>query len=326
MHKMYNYTSCFAQSINSYIFSRRSVGYLFDNPAYWLYRFDQFCDANRISTAYITRKLFIDWASAIPNETKTTQYNRLTALRCFSIYLNSHGVNSYVAHTLPRPEKKVPYLMDDKDILSFFEQVDSYHTCSTIKSFNRLEKEYKIIFRLIFCCGLRSSEACTLKSSNVDLANGKLTIIHSKGDKDRIVYLSEDLNKLCSDYKVWLDTQVSEATEWFFPGKKLNNHIPNTSLNRKFNEFWNATEISKYCDKKPTVHSFRHAFVIKRINLWMSQNIELRVMMPYLSNYLGHSGPMETHYYYHVVKEAFEVIKSKDTFANEVIPEVKEYE
>lgn len=326
MHKTYNYKSCFAKSIKSYISTKRSVGYLFDNPAYWLYRFDQFCDKYKISTSGISRKLFNDWASSIPHETKITQNNRLTALRCFSIYLNSRGVNSYVAHTLPRPEKKVPYLMEDKDILAFFQQVDSYHTSSTVDSFTRLEKEYKIIFRLIFCCGLRNSEACTLKSSNVDLTSGKLTLIHSKGDKDRIVHMSEDLKQLCLEYKTWLDTQTSENKEWFFPGNKMNEHVLNTSLNRKFNEFWNATEISKHCDKKPTVHSLRHAFVIKRINLWMSQNIDLRVMMPYLSKYLGHTGPMETHYYYHLINEAFEIVKSKDTYANEVIPEVKKYE
>lgn len=326
MHKSYNYSSCFAQYITSYISNRRSLGYLFDNPAYWLYRFDQFCEVNKVDTPTLSKELFDAWASINENETKTTQCNRLTALKCFSIYLNSKGIKSYVPHTLPHPEKRVPYLMENEDISAFFIQVDSYHTVSKYEAFIRLETEYKILFRLILCCGLRNSEACCLKASNVDLKNSKLTIIHSKGDKDRIVYLSEDLNHLCHNYKVWLDSKSTEVTEWFFPGRNCKHHILKTSLDRKFNEFWNATEISKRCDKKPTVHSLRHAFVIKRLNIWMSNNVELHVMMPYLSNFLGHSGPMDTHYYYHQTKEAFAIIRKKDKYASEVIPEVKEYE
>ncbi|MEE5991462.1 MAG: site-specific recombinase, partial [Lachnospiraceae bacterium] len=76
-------------------------------------------------------------------------------------------------------------------------------------------------------------------------------------------------------------------------------------------------------DKKPTVHCLRHAFVIKRLNLWMESDIPLRVMMPYLSSYLGHSGPMETYYYFHQVRDAFQTVRRKDKISMRVIPEVQ---
>lgn len=322
MHKSYNYTSCFADLINDYIMSKRDAGFMFDNPAYWLYRFDQFCDKKSLEQAIITKELFESWACVSLTETKTTLNNRLAALRCFSRYLNALGIQCYIPNRLPRPEKKVPYLMEDEDISAFFKQVDSYHTVSPCGVFSRMEKEYKVLFRLLFCCGLRNNEACSLESSNVDLSNGTLTIIHSKGDKDRIVYLSDDLCKLCIEYKCWIDSILTSNTKWFFPGRYTDKHIPKTSVDRKFNEFWNQTSISKRCDKKPTVHCLRHAFVIKRINLWMDKDVELKVMMPYLSNYLGHSGPIETYYYYHHVKESFNTIQRKDTYADKVIPEV----
>lgn len=158
--------------------------------------------------------------------------------------------------------------MEDTDIHAFFEQVDFYNPHSTVNSFNRMATEYKVLFRMIYCCGLRNNEVCSLKTENVDTVHGVITIIHSKGNKDRVVYLSEDMLKLCSQYKAWL-TAVCLESEWFFPGKYLEQHIPKTSIDRKFNEFWNATELSKQADKKPTVHSLRHAYVIKRMNLWM---------------------------------------------------------
>lgn len=326
MHKVYEYSSCFAELITSYISGRRDAGFMFDNPAYWLYRFDQFCVKISVKEPLLTKPLFDSWSVISSTETKTTQNNRLTALRCFSIYLNTIGICSYISHVLPRPEKTVPYLMENKDIQAFFEQVDAYSPSAPVGSFERLAIEYKVMFRLLYCCGLRNSEACSLKASDVDTKNGTLTIIHSKGDKDRIVYLSEDIRQLCENYQKWLKHQLTTPSEWFFPGKYSEKYIPKTSVDRKFNEFWNATEISKQCDKKPTVHCLRHAFVIKRMNIWMEKDVDLKAMMPYLSSHLGHKGPMETYYYYHQVEETFKTIRRKDRVSVSVIPEVIQHE
>ena len=323
MHKNYQYASVFAELLNDYIAARREAGFLYDNPAYWLYRFDQFCVKNDIKEAVISKPLFDLWASRTDRETKTTQNNRLQALRNFCVYLNTLGIDAYIPAVLPRPEKAIPYLMEDKDIQAFFKQVDLYEADAPVAAFRRLAHEYKVLFRLIYCCGLRNNEACSLKTENIDLHNGIITVCQSKGRKDRIVYLSDDLRRLCLDYRRWLDIQLGMPSKWFFPGKYPEKPIPKTSVDRKFNEFWNSTLIAKSCDKKPTVHCLRHAFVIKRINLWMESDIPLRVMMPYLSSYLGHSGPMETYYYFHQVRDAFQTVRRKDKISMRVIPEVQ---
>ncbi len=324
MHKQYEYTSVFATAINDYILTHRKAGFAFDNPAYWLYRFDQYCTAHKVTECVLTKALYDNWSKKLETETKVTQNNRLQALRSFSIYLNTIGIQSYIPFNLPKPEKTVPYLMSDNDICEFFEQVDLYKTISTVKVFYRLSCEYKIIFRLIYCCGLRNNEACTLKKKYIDLVNGYFTLHHTKGNKERIVYLPEDLRLLCGEYFRWLNNEQDCAdSEWLFPGKDPRNHIPKTSIDRKFNEFWNNTVASKVSDKKPTVHCLRHAFVIKRVNLWMEQNIPLQVMMPYLSSYLGHKGPIETFYYYHQIEDVFQTVRKKDVTSSLVIPEVQ---
>lgn len=324
MHKQYEYTSAFAVFINDYILTHRKAGFEFDNPAYWLYRFDQYCVAHKVNEAVLTKTLYDKWSEKLNTETKVTQKNRLQALRGFSTYLNTIGIQSYIPLNLPKPEKTVPYLMTDNDICDFFEQVDLYKTTSSVKAFHRLSCEYKILFRLIYCCGLRNNEACTLKKQYINLANGSFTLHHTKGNKERIVYMPEDLRLLCSEYLEWLNNEPDCAnSEWFFPGKDTKKHIPKTSIDRKFNEFWNGTVASKASDKKPTVHCLRHAFVIKRVNLWMGQNISLQVMMPYLSSYLGHKGPIETFYYYHQVEDVFKTVRNKDLTSSLVIPEVQ---
>lgn len=323
VHKSYVYSSVFKSFINDYISTRREAGFLYDNPAYWLYRFDQYCDTNQIEEATITKTLFERWASRLNSETKTTQNNRLQAVRGFSSYLNTIGISSYIPMKLPRPEKVVPYLMTDTNIRDFFEQVDTHEVRAPIVSFKRMASEYKVLFRIIFCCGLRNNEACSLRVSDVNLFEGSVTIRQSKGNKDRIVYLSADMQKLCADYYNWLNNQLNDhPSQWFFPGRCPENHIPKTSVDSKFNEFWSTTKSAKTCEKKPTVHCLRHAFVIKRINLWMEKDISIQAMMPYLSAYLGHKGPIETFYYYHQVEDVLKTVRRKDTMSGRVIPEV----
>lgn len=322
MLKSYYYSSIFANYIKEYVKQRRLSGFSFEAQAYRLYKFDQYCNKIKLSEPILNKQLFDSWSVKSSTESKTTQSGRLSTIRGFCIYLNAIGIVAYIPHHFSKCEKVVPHLMIDEEIKSFFKQVDNYKTLSTSSSFIRLEKEYKILFRLIYCCGLRNSEACNLKFSDVDTTKNILTIIHSKGDKDRVVYISGDLSLLCEHYKNFLINFLGVKPFWFFPGRKINAPIQKTSVDKKFNEFWNKSIYAKDCDKKPTVHCLRHSFVIKRMNLWMSEGIDLNVMMPYLSQYLGHSSPEETYYYFHQVQEIFETIKKKDSISTMVIPEV----
>lgn len=77
--------------------------------------------------------------------------------------------------------------------MSVFKVIDGYIPSMPYGAFHRLVAEYKVIFRLLYCCGLRMSEVRSLHTDDVDLDHGILRIMQSKGQKDRMVYLSEDL-------------------------------------------------------------------------------------------------------------------------------------
>lgn len=58
MHKQYEYKSVFALFINDYMLSHRKAGFEFDNPAYWLYRFDRYCVAHKVDE-YVLDKHYL---------------------------------------------------------------------------------------------------------------------------------------------------------------------------------------------------------------------------------------------------------------------------
>ena len=84
-YRAYEYKSVFFEKITDYISTRRKEGFMYDNPAYWLSRFDQFCCSNKIQAVFISKQFFDAWASRNESETKTTQCNRLEALKNFSV-------------------------------------------------------------------------------------------------------------------------------------------------------------------------------------------------------------------------------------------------
>ena len=186
-----------------------------------------------------------------------------------------------------------------------------------------LADEYPIIFRMLYCCGLRINEACSLKVADVDFEEGILTILDGKNNKDRLVYLPEDLCILIKKYFVHLQKSIDYEPLWLFPGKTQDKHISKNTVERRFKMLWYKTKAASQCDKDPTPHCLRHGFVVNRMNRWVLEGVDINYMRSYLSKYLGHKDPDESFYYYHLVSDAFRILKQKDTVSNDVIPEVR---
>lgn len=88
----------------------------------------------------------------------------------------------------PKVPKKIPNFISVDEVLS------------VLKSFEKDETREKVLFLLLYGAGLRVSEACNLKWSNLDLAKKTIRVEKGKGGKDRIVaapkILIENLKRL----------------------------------------------------------------------------------------------------------------------------------
>lgn len=322
----YEFKSCFSDYIKQLLVEKNTLGYIYDSAKYSLIRFDNFCQNRRITEAIITKDLVYDWGTGNGNESRSTVGSRISVIRQLALYMTSIGVECYIPSNFSDHNHKLIYVLNEMEVVDFFTEVDSYISGINASRFNRLALEYKILFRVIFCCGLRVSEARKLKTSDIDLKSGKTMIRQSKGVKERIVYIPEDLILLCNEYQVLLEERYRIQSELFFPASNPKIPLAAASINIKFKYFWNKTKHAKKHSNKPTVHSLRHSFVVIRMNKWMEQGIALNGMMPYLSRYLGHSSVEDTFYYYHQIESAFKIIRMKDTTSSQIIPEVNDYE
>ena len=111
--------------------------------------------------------------------------------------------------------------------------------------------KYRAALSISYGAGLRASEVCNLKVSDIDSDRMLIHVDEGKGQKDRKVMLSPDLRDLLRDY--WREARPEG---WLFPGKPKINPVTSRQLGRAFNSAKHLVGISK----PATLHTLRHSF------------------------------------------------------------------
>lgn len=319
---VYVRNSVLADYMHDFIDEKHASGFKYESEERILNQFDHYCINKGLTHAMITQKFLRDWMARSDTEGASYCAKRISVVRQFLLFLGSLGVQTYIPSQFCHFSRSLPHLFDQRELTAFFDKLDSYQPPEQPgRPLNRLHQEYRLLFRIYCCCGARNSEACGIATRDVDLDNGILKIRDGKLNKDRLLYLPDDLAQSCRDYHLWLLHTLGFEPDWFFPSSETDVPIRNSTMARVFNRFWGMTEYAN-CNNKPTIHDFRFTFVVKRMNQWAEEGLDLKVMMPYLSSYLGHKTVKETFYYYSLVNEAYRTVQKKDTFAVTVIPEV----
>ena len=89
--------------------------------------------------------------------------------------------------------------------------------------------KYRAALSISYGAGLRASEVCNLKISDIDSDRMLIHVDQGKGGKDRKVMLSPGLLNLLRNY--WKEARPEG---WLFPGKPKINPISSRQLNRAF--------------------------------------------------------------------------------------------
>ena len=87
-------------------------------------------------------------------------------------WFHRRGVDAYVlpAGVLEKPARYVPHIYSDRELAALFAQTDRCRYCSEVP-FRHLVMP--VLFRTIYACGLRCSEARLLRVEDVDIEHGR---------------------------------------------------------------------------------------------------------------------------------------------------------
>lgn len=322
MPREFVFNSAIGSRIRGFINEKQSMGYKYFNESKWMEKFDRYWNGHGYGDTGLTVENLEEWLQKRDCEGAKCTATRISVIREFSLYLNGLGIYSYYPSIDIRYTKPPVHVFTNDETKAVFREIDQYTPRNKTKDTLRLANEYPVLYRLIYCEGLRNSEASQLPARNVDLETGAITILDGKNNKDRIVYLSHDLLALCRDYFQYLCGILGYEPEWFFPGVDPQKAVSAGTVSTRFRESWKKTPYAGNCLTDPCVHSLRHTMITKRINLWFQQGISFDQMLPYLCKFLGHKSFRDTFYYFHYVEETARIVKEKDTTIGRVIPEV----
>lgn len=164
--------------------------------------------------------------------------------------------------------------------------------------------KYRAALSISYGTGLRASEACNLKVTDIDSDRMLIHVDKGKGEKDRKVMLSPGLLGLLRDY--WKEARPEG---WLFPGKPRINPLSPRQLHRAFSGAKHLAGIKK---PRSTLHTLRHSFA--------THLLEASTAVRVIQVLLGHAKLSTTALYTHV---ATKLIRDADS-PNELLAQLRD--
>ncbi len=236
---------------------------------------------NNIALSAVTHQNLLYYITYINTrcDSGLTVAKDISALRSFGHYLVNKKIwleNIALLLDRPKASRKLP------DVLTP-EQVDEL--LGSIETDSILGIRDRALFELIYSCGLRISEASSLKTTAIHFEE-QFLMVSGKGDKERIVPFGEDA-------LFWLKKWMAVRHE-ALKGKKTPELFVNwrgEKLSRK--GIWKRfKEIEAVCGLDVKVHTLRHSFATHLL----SGGANLRSVQ----ELLGHTDIATTQIYTHI--------------------------
>jgi len=212
---------------------------------------------------------------------------KISSINMFYKFLIGEGHLTSNPVTLVKQSKAtraLPKFLYEQEMTALFEGINTDTTLGV--------RNYAIL-ELLYATGIRVSELCELKLSNVDF-NGRLLLVHGKGDKDRLIPLGEFVIDAIQSY-------LEEARSGLLRKSKIDTDV--VFLNNKGAALTPRgvrdilTRLTQSTSKniKLAPHMIRHTFATHLLD----HGADLRSVQ----ELLGHVNLSSTGIYTHVSKE-----------------------
>lgn len=191
----------------------------------------------------------------------------------------SHGEMQVDAVERPRKAQRLPHVLSMEEVTRI------------LKAPTNLK--HRCMLQLIYGCGLRRGELLALRHTDIDPHRKVLWVRGAKGQKDRMLPLSQRLLKVIVDYQHAYPTE-----NWLFEGQKAGQPYDERSLQSVFKNACAKAGVQA----KATLHWLRHSYA--------THLLEAGTDLRYIQVLLGHKSSKTTELYTWVTKPAFDRLVS----------------
>lgn len=273
--------------ITQYISHKRALGMRFDSSAATLAAFHRRLESN-IDIKSVTVEQVHDFLTG--NRPLTNHWGkRKSVLVCFFRFALTHGhitVAPLPTYSPKLPPPLAPHIYSKEELKRLLDAVPV--VCKSSKTLQPYLLHALIL--ILYGACLRRGEALRLTMRDVDLKDATLHIRESKFYKTRLIPMGADLNAAMQRYARQRKEAFSPEPDAPFFCARNGHSLAQSTVSHTFQQLRVLANVTR--DGGPTcqprLHDLRHTGAVHRLIEWYRSGIDLQMLLPQLSTYLGH--------------------------------------
>lgn len=280
------------EATDAYVAWRRAHGAKFVSSAWVLHQFCRHA-GDGIDCGDVGRADVLGFLAGKGPLTRN-RANRHSALAGFYRYAVSRGLVGHsplpAAEDEPRqPQSAPPHVYTREELQRLFGAAGSGRQGAVQLDADTL----KMTLLLLYGAGLRFGEALRLTFDDVDLDDAMLTVRDGKFFKSRLVPVDPRLAEALRNHaRRRRDRPLPNGSASAFLANRNGAPLARTTVGNAFRRALKAAGIRQDRDggrRPPNLHGLRHAAAVHRLEDWHRNGVDVQLLLPALSTWLGHA-------------------------------------
>lgn len=296
--------------VEEYLAMCRGLGYQLGGQGTYLRDFAGFLDRGG-HHGPIPLASSVDWATSTSSTGAGNHARRLGVVRGFLRHLSAmDGATEVPPPGLlgPTYRRTPPHVYSDEEIGALLQAAAGLTPHAGLRPHC-----YVTLFSLLACTGLRISEALALSCGDVDLVGGVLTVRAGKNGRTRLVPLHPSALMPLRDYTADREQRcgVPADQDAFFRTDRSDrlgyDTVSSTFVRLRRQLGWTAVGRTRV----PRIHDMRHRMVVRRIQAWHAEGVDVDRKIAVLATYLGHLLVSDVYWYMSAVPELMAIVADR---------------
>ena len=308
-------TTRMTEHVEAYLSLRRTFGFYLNIAGQVLQAFARFADREAAGKPF-TVELALRWAQSSSTGKQITAARRLLLLQPFARYLRTVDP---LAEVLPKrllgpaQYRYIPHVYSDGEIQALLGAATDLRPRAGLRAQSVLT-----YLGLLACTGMRPREPLRLTRADVDLQANVLTVRQTKFSKSRIVIVDATAASALREYASLRDRRVSSPQSAAF---FLSDDGSPLTYRKALGAFQYLRRKLGWVKKQgyhlPRLYDLRHSFVCRRLLAWHRDGVDVQVVLPSLSTYLGHVKVTDTYWYVTAIPDLMNTVSERfERFVN----------
>ena len=314
----------YGRQITEFLRYKRALGFKYAKEETYLWQFSRMCARHGWDGPDLPREAVERWCKPKTGEggPGNSHAQRVSVIRQFAMWVLAMGHDAWVPvnveRSLSRRSPFVARVFTRDEVARLMEASDSI--CPNPASTMHLVMP--TLLRLLYSSGTRVGETLAIDMGDVDLEQGVIRLVHTKGGKERLIPLSDTMSDVLRTFCSILHPDPRPEDPLF--RNAWGERYDKRTIYTRFRELLRLAGISHGGrGVGPRIHDLRHTMACHALQNAARAGTDLRSELPVLSAYLGHGSVGATCKYLQMTAEVYPgITELVERACAGVIPEV----